>query len=236
MASRQTRLPLRIDGETVMGVFTRMTVGELGEAEAVAFPRGASPSDSAVATRAHLLDRFVSLPDVTVDDAPTTVAAAFGARADVLIGLFLTLLAAQKPNAQETADLAVAMRFSVWLANARAEKSSSPWAETGTSCVECRREQLCAKRGCDGTVKKRVVWHDKGVVLKQCPILSFTPLIETTIRRYYLAHEVSAATGRRELRHLPRPGGLDDQESWELDAFRVLRAVEAQIAQETAAV
>lgn len=155
------------------------------------------------------------------------IAEAFAGREDVLVLLYQALLSVQSLTKWERHRLKVASHFMTWLGAARERGSSSPWARTGTSCAACQAEGLCQLRACDGIPAKKPVWHDKLLVVKVCPVLSFTPQVEEVLRVFYWTHDIVVLGNavQWQQRFFPREGGLDDQEAWTMSALGYLRAV-----------
>ena len=216
------------DGESVAVQVERITVGRLGEVTALGYPRGAAPAgpeDALHLARIAAIDAHVkaALGSVYLDDAAVwSVGTLVGGRFDLAAALYDVLLSGQTPSMSERHNLRVAARFHAWLDQA---PEGSAWRETGTSCAACHAKQLCSLRGCDGTVQPRVVWHDRKLALKMCPVRSFTPQVEEVLRLFYLTHTLSAigqsVTWQRIA--LVRDGGIEDQDAWLMDAMGIVR-------------
>ena len=217
------------DGEPVAVQVERVTVGRLGELTAMGYPRGASPAagseDALYVARLEAIDAHIKAApgSVYLDDmAVWSLGELVGGRQDLAAVLYHALLSGQTPSADEQRDLKVASRFQVWLDQA---PEGSAWRETGMSCAACHAKQLCGPRGCDGTVQLRVVWHDRKLALKTCPVRSFTPQVEEVLRLFYLTHTLAAigqsVTWQRIA--LVRDGGIEDQDAWLMDAMGIVR-------------
>ena len=227
-----------IDDEPVRLVCARLSVRDYGTIARLAGERGAAPVGRDFIERLPYIDTYVRVVagDLVVDERVVTdgITFWFASRDDVLAQLFDALLSAQQPNADERRQLETAARFSDWLERAKQEDSASQWVKTGTSCAECHRLKLCARRGCDGRDTKKPVWHDKKLVLRQCPVLSFTPDVEETLRLFYWSHELASTGQHLQWRqtHLLTSGAVEDQDAWLTGAFGWLRSVHAQLLQD----
>lgn len=225
---RVTRL-VRIEGDNVPVLVDRVTVSQLREIGDAGYPRGVSlgDPDHVYLSRCQLIDTFTRPAPcaIKVDGVAAIVplAATFGAQPQVVADLYDALVSAQHVSEDERTALEVSARFAWWLADAKERDSSSPWAETGTSCAKCHALDLCGKRGCDGTPKPKPVWHDGRMAVKVCPVRSFTPEIEATLRLFFWSHELRQTGWTRVC--LPADGGLDDQTAWTMGALGVLQTV-----------
>ena len=230
---------LVIDGEKVTLDVSAMTIRQYQEASRYRPQRGsrpAHPSEEDQLARIRVIDKYVKAQDVLVDGVAYSegLAALFATRDDVIHDLYYTMLKAQQPSDEELAHLTVATRFSAWLEMSRRKKSGSRWAETGTNCYKCHELNLCGRRGCDGTEKKRPVWHDAKLILHRCPVLSFTAEVENTLQVFYWTHALVSSGGSYSWRPhcLPQPGGLFSQEAWLIGALSALRRVHNELLQD----
>jgi len=234
------RRSIDLDGETVVLLCPSLTVGELGDLTAAGYPRGVATEDRHYARRCALIDQHLGVERGTlvVDGRPVSggLASLFGGRPEVIGLLYGELLMAQQVSADEAHDLKVAARFTQFLGQQSAKDApTNPWAKTGTSCGRCHQMHLCESRGCDGTKQTRVVWRDKGMVLKTCPVRSFTPRIEQTLRLFYGTHTMTQTPNgglQWEQRTAVAEGGYEQQDAWTMHAFQELRHVHMQMAQE----
>lgn len=233
---RTVVVPIVVDGEPIECSIDRMSVASFNAVAHLVYPRGADAEDrdDVYLERIRAVDRYLRpTPGALDTDSLSGVAALFGGQPTVIAQLYFALLGAQTPSVKEREDLRIGARFSNWLGEAR-KRTDSDWVKTGTNCAACRQLQLCAKRGCDGSTKTKVVWHDGPLALKTCPVLSFTPEVEWALRSFYWSHEVAyhgqSATWTQA--RMMRTGGLDQQEAWLTDAFGVLRTVHAAMAHE----
>ena len=227
---------VEIDGEQVVLECTKLTVGGYNQAAALRAKRGSSShSESRELTlaRIEMLDRYIRAKSgqVVVDDLAYTLGLArlFAGRDEVVFLLYHALLQAQQPSAADRHSLEVATRFNCWLEKKR--EKTSRWVETGTSCQKCHELRLCQQRGCDGERKKGIVWHDKKLILHVCPVLSFTPEVEETLRLFYWTHEqvVHSLAVYWSQQQLVSPGGIDGQDAWLTGAFGYLRKVHNEL-------
>lgn len=239
---RVSRITVTLDGEPVQLLVDRLTVAEFERVATLALPRGSErspePTNQHLA-RIRVIDRHLSpaAGEVLMDDTPVTqLSLVFGAREDAINTLYHALIDAQQPNAIERQQLLVAVRFSSWLVASTRAGTASQWVETGTSCAACHSKKLCGKRGCDGTEQKKAVWHDTRLVLKVCPVRSLTPDVEHALRAFYWTHDCVRDTFGMRWHQvtLPRAGGLEDQETWLIDALAWLRQVHVQLAADEA--
>ena len=233
-------IAVEIDGETLRLECTSLTISQHSELLRLGGARGIPPTPLSAAfhrQRVQAFDRYVQVRagDLLVDGVISTegLAAHYAAREDVIARLFNAFLIAQQPVLEDIHNLRVAIRFSNWLSDAIDRQSSSHWVKTGTDCSLCQALKLCAKRGCAGTETKRPVWHSGPIILRRCPVLSFTPEIEEAMRLFYWSHSVVVDAGKnvryRQI-HLINPGGVQDQDAWLTGAFGHLRAIHYEIA------
>lgn len=224
-----------IDGESVRLQVARLTVAELDEVARFVGSRGTKPVNFD-SERALQIDKFITTTDVSIDDRPArALGRVFGARSDILALLFFELLSCQQLTDEDRRLLEIATRFSLWLDQARSTAIESTWKTTGTNCAMCHELQLCERRGCNG-VEQKHVWHDTKLVLKTCPVLSFTPETERILRLFYLTHQQSFASGVPQwtLVALPQSGGVADQEVWTMEALLFVHSVHVSVAVERA--
>lgn len=232
---------INIDGEQVEILCTSLTIKQLNRLSELAHPRGTQTEDQHYVERVEFLKEFVQVSTGQIENDSFDVAPRFvhlfEGRSDVIETLFYVLELSQKVTAEEARQLDVSLRFNRWLSTLSDTKNSTPWIRTGTDCTLCRREKLCVKRGCDGSTKKQVVWHDKKHVLKTCPVLLMTPLIETTLRLFHGTHDlVTTPHGTKwTLQTLPREGGFEAQDAWTMAAFSAIRYAYAEVLKEAAA-
>lgn len=235
---RTARVSIVLEGESVLLDVDRLTVAAFNAAAALAYPRGAKTAerDEVFVDRIACIDRALRPAPgaIETDDPARGLASLYAGQPPIVAQLYDVLLDAQTTTQEERAHLRIAARFSRWLSDAQRRQVESHWTATGTSCEACHARRLCEKRGCDGTAKKKVVWHDGPIVLKTCPVLSFTPDVEWALRTFYWSHDVvmhgPSATWMQT--RLVRAGGLDDQEAWLTSALGVLRSVHAQMTRE----
>ena len=227
---------VRIEGTDVAVLVERVTVAQLREIGAVGYPRGAdiSDPDDTYLRRCQISDTYVR-PDagaIVLDgtSAFPPLAATFAGQRQVVADLYDALVSAQLLSPTDRQDLDVSARFAFWLADASQRGSSSPWVETGTSCGKCHALKLCARRGCDGTPQRKAVWHDGTVAVKVCPVRSFSPDIEATLRLFFWTHQYSATGWVRGC--LPSDGGIEAQDAWTMAALGVLQVIHNRLMDE----
>ncbi|HXG88765.1 MAG TPA: hypothetical protein VNJ02_10550 [Vicinamibacterales bacterium] len=243
-AHRASQQTVAIDGEVVRLEVARVTVHELAQLARLVSPRGSRAPSASLRAVLHLarvaaIDAHVTAPsgDVLIDEVVMVdgLGTLLGGREDLVTRLFSAVLDAQQLSSAERDALVTATRFSLWLDEARANKVGSSWLETGTNCQTCHELQLCARRGCDGSTKKRVVWHHGPLVLKTCPVLSFTPEIENALRVFYWTHEVTTHPNgavRWQRTSLPAAGGLDEQNAWLMSALGCVHQTHLEVMHE----
>jgi hypothetical protein len=234
MRERHAVRTVHIDGEPVTLLIDRLTVDEFNRAAAFPYPRGqgvksASADDADHLDRVAAIDHYIEPApgEILIDGRPARrLGPLFGARAEIIARLYHALLAAQEPSAEERHDLSIAARFSEYLDDARRRNIPSDWVTTGTDCGKCHKEKLCAKRHCNGTPAKKVVWHDKKHQLKTCPVLSFTPETERVVRLFAWTHQLffeGPGVLRYQRTGLPAGSALGDQEAWTMTALAYAR-------------
>ena len=223
-----------IDGEVVRLECAALTVREYTEVLAMAWPRGMQKDvfgSPLTLERVRLLDQHLGVceSDLVVNDIVITrgIAQFFAAREDVLVELYHVVIEAQHLGEEMRQNLLVAVRFSDWLSRQRA---TSHWAQTGLSCGRCQVLEFCKRRGCDAVERKKPVWHDKRLVLTTCPVLRFTPEVESTLMLFYGSHEFDGERWRQ--RHLIAPGSLLDQDMLMTQTMEWLRSVHMQLVQD----
>lgn len=235
---------VKIDGQPVTIEVRRLPLGAYEAACHLAYPRGTTPDadqvDAILAARIQAVNDYVrALPDQVIVDGHSVqdqLGVLFGARADVINHLFDVVLAAQQLTPEEQRDLEIAVRFSHWLALAMKRESTSEWVQTQTNCEACRARGLCAKRGCDGTRTRKPVWHDGRLVVKTCPVRSFTPEIERVMRLFFWTHDAVADGGwvRWQMTRLPEAGSVAEQDAWTYAALAAMRAIQMDLAKDQA--
>lgn len=81
------------------------------------------------------------------------------------------------------------------------------------------------------------MWHDGPVALKTCPVLAFSPDVESALRWFFWTHAIVVVPfvgARYERVAWPRAGGAGEQDAWLTEACNVIRlTLNAVIAEQT---
>lgn len=245
-SERVKPVEIRIDKRPVQLFCTRLTVNQYNELIRFGVGgRGTNPlpeSGERVVQRVQLIDRYVRVHKGDVldeEDRPIErgLAAQMVSQSSTIELLYSTLVQAQQLSAEERQSLIVAARFSGYLEQEYQKKPQerSPWAVTGTDCRKCHQLKLCGKRMCHGKSSRRVVWRDKQLVLRTCPVLHFTPDVEEALRLFFWTYELRVQSGhlRWTQAHFVNAGGLGDQDAWLTSAFNLLCLIHMRMLKET---
>src|SRR5581483_5148212 len=109
-------------------------------------------------------------------------------------------LRAEPARRRHPKKLELAARFRAWLGTI---DPGTRWGQTGTDCGKCRALGFCDSRGCDGREqldargRARVVWRapKSALTATTCPVLAFTPEVESALRWFDATHELEVGFG-----------------------------------------